>query len=142
MKLLFVTFLISITLSAKFVAPELIEDEIAPSVDFSEDLKNMSEMLKQGNWLGLIPTTMSLISKVKEQIKESHTVSTILALTGGNNECPYQKCVKKRFHKACKVGKLFAHLVWHGKQKKARKALKCLTKILDWTTRCPKKKEL
>ena len=142
MKLLFVTFLITISSCGKFVAPELIEEPITPSINFSEDLKSMSQMLKEGNWFGLIPSSLSLISKIKEMAKESHTVSTILALTSVSPSCPYQKCVKRRFRKACKIGKYFAHLVWHGKQEKARKALKCLTKVLDWTTRCKKKREL
>ena len=145
MKALLIALLITATLNGKIEIPEVKKSLLKRSeTNFSEEIKSLSNFVQEGNWFSAISKGISFMSKMKDIIPSgSENMSSILETLIGKKEkkCPYKKCVERRLKKAHKVAHIFLHLVFHKKTKKARKVLKCLTRILYWATECKKKKE-
>ena len=143
MKVALIALFVAVTFAGKFDVPELKDlDPAKFKHPMSEDLDKLSDSLMNGRWLEAIPAGISLIKNIKTWgMSKSQDLASLFNVAGGKGrKCPYLKCVKRRLHKAGKVGRIFVHLLWHGKQEKARRVLKCLHRILYWATKCKKRR--
>ena len=141
MKVVLIALFVAASFAGKFDVPELKDlDSKNFKHPMTEEFEKLSNSLMNGNWIEAIPAGISLVRNIKTWgMSKSQDLASLFNVTGEKG-CPYRKCVKRRLHKACRVGKIFVHLLWHGKQEKARKVLKCLHKILYWATKCKKRR--
>ena len=140
MKTLLIAILIATSLTKDLDFPELDEFEhLNLDIPVSDSIEVLTNSLIAHQWEQAIPAGVSLLKSMHSWATDNK--KTVPQLFGGllaNKQptCPYTDCVKERFCKLDKVGKIYGHLVWHGENEKARKLIGCISSILEWATHC------
>ena len=138
MKALLIGFLISSILNLNMILPKTKAVEKEDGMIF-EDLRILADSVSQGEWMSAIPQGLSLLSKVSKIAKApKNPLRPLFNFDAQGKMCPYKRCVMMHLHMCRKPAKMFMCALWKGCQKKAQKALKCLSKCLYNATMCKK----
>ena len=137
MKSILFALLVASAISIRFDLPKVT---VADDGLLNKEFQNIADSLTQGRWMNALPAGLALFGKVRKMISASQSpVPALFKRAVSHRECPYKKCVRAHLCKAKKIAKFYLCALFKGHVRKARKALKCLNKVLNAATWCKKK---
>ena len=139
MKSILITLLIASCLTLRFDLPKP-QGPVADDGLLLKDIRSIASSIEEGQWMAAIPTSLSLITKVRSLVASKQSpLPALFGFAAKRHPCPYKRCIKWHLRKAHKVAKIFLCRLFKGETEKAQKILKCLNAILHKATLCKKK---